>query len=115
MATHVIVGAGPIGSATARLLADDGHEVRVVTRRGAGPAHERIQRISADATDVGRLADLCAGATVLYNCANPPYHRWRTDWPPLAEATAPSGREVRRGSGDDEQPVRVRRGEWSDA
>ena len=37
MATHVIVGAGPIGSATARLLADDGHEVRVVTRGGAGP------------------------------------------------------------------------------
>jgi nucleoside-diphosphate-sugar epimerase len=86
MATHVIVGAGPIGSATARLLADDGHEVRAVTRGGAGPAHEQIQRISADATDVGRLADLCAGATVLYNCANPPYHRWRTDWPPLAEA-----------------------------
>ena len=86
MATHVIVGAGPIGSATARLLADEGHEVRVVTRGGAGPEHERIQRISADATDVARLAHLCAGATVLYNCANPPYHRWRKDWPPLAAA-----------------------------
>ncbi len=86
MATHVIVGAGPIGSATARLLADNGHEVRVVTRSGAGPEHERIQRISADASDVARLADLSAGATVLYNCANPPYHRWRTDWPPLASA-----------------------------
>ncbi len=86
MATHVIVGAGPIGSATARLLADNGHEVRVVTRSGAGPEHERIQRVSADASDVARLADLSAGAAVLYNCANPPYHRWRTDWPPLASA-----------------------------
>ncbi len=24
------------------------------------------------------------GAVALYNCANPPYHRWPTDWPPLA-------------------------------
>jgi nucleoside-diphosphate-sugar epimerase len=23
---------------------------------------------------------------VIYNCANPPYHRWRQDWPPLAAA-----------------------------
>ena len=23
---------------------------------------------------------------MLYNCANPPYHRWATDWPPLASA-----------------------------
>ena len=86
MSIHVIVGAGPIGSATARLLADDGHEVRVLTRSGTGPAHERIKPISADATDDRRVADICAGATVLYNCANPPYHRWRTDWPPLAAA-----------------------------
>ena len=34
MGRHVIIGAGPIGSGTARRLADDGHEVRLVTRRG---------------------------------------------------------------------------------
>jgi nucleoside-diphosphate-sugar epimerase len=83
---HVIVGAGPVGSATAKLLAERGEQVRVVTRSGGGPAHPQIERVAADATDAGRLSALADGATALYNCANPQYHRWLTDWPPLADA-----------------------------
>jgi nucleoside-diphosphate-sugar epimerase len=86
MSLHVIVGAGAVGSATARLLADRGEQVRVVSRRGSGPEHPAIERVAADATDAGRLAALATGATALYNCANPLYHRWLTDWPPLASA-----------------------------
>ena len=86
MSLHVIVGAGPVGTATARLLAERGEVVRVVTRRGTGPEHAAIERIAADATDAARLGALAAGAVALYNCANPLYHRWLTDWPPLASA-----------------------------
>ncbi|WP_262012535.1 NAD-dependent epimerase/dehydratase family protein [Micromonospora sp. Mcm103] len=86
MALHVIVGAGPVGTATARLLAERGERVRVVTRRGTGPEHQAIERVAADAADADRLAALTEGAAALYNCANPEYHRWRTDWPPLAAA-----------------------------
>ncbi|MEU6009717.1 NAD-dependent epimerase/dehydratase family protein [Streptomyces sp. NPDC047453] len=86
MSLHVIVGAGPVGSATARLLADQGEQVRVVTRRGTGPDHPAVERVAADATDASALGRLCAGATVLYNCAGPPYHRWPVEWPPLAAA-----------------------------
>lgn len=86
MALHVIVGAGAVGSATARLLADRGEQVRVVTRRGGGPEHPGVERIAADATDADRLGDLAAGAVALYNCASPLYHRWLADWPPLAAA-----------------------------
>ena len=86
MALHVIVGAGPVGTATARLLAERGERVRVVTRRGAGPEHPAVERVAADAADADRLATLAEGATALYNCANPAYHRWPTDWPPLAAA-----------------------------
>ncbi|MFG1655124.1 NAD-dependent epimerase/dehydratase family protein [Micromonospora chersina] len=86
MALHVIVGAGPVGTATARLLAERGERVRVVTRRGTGPAHPAIERIAADAADAERLTALTEGATALYNCANPAYHRWPLDWPPLAAA-----------------------------
>src|SRR6478735_851436 len=86
MSLHVIVGAGPVGTATARLLAERGELVRVVTRRGTGPEHAAIERIAADATDAARLSALAAGAVALYNCANPLYHRWLTDWPPLAAA-----------------------------
>lgn len=86
MSLHVIVGAGPVGTATATVLAERGERVRVLTRRGGGPQHPAIERIAADATDADRLAALASGAAALYNCANPPYHQWLTDWPPLATA-----------------------------
>jgi nucleoside-diphosphate-sugar epimerase len=84
MALHVIVGAGPIGTATAEQLIADGHRVRVITRSGSGP--EVVERIAANATDAERLTELTRGAAAIYNCANPPYQRWPTDWPPLATA-----------------------------
>jgi nucleoside-diphosphate-sugar epimerase len=83
---HVIVGAGTIGSTTARLLAEEGEEVRIITRSGGGPEHPAIERVAADASDAGRLCELSKDAVALYNCANPPYHTWPTDWPPLADA-----------------------------
>lgn len=86
MSLHVIVGSGAAGSATARLLASRGEHVRLVTRSGSGPEHPAIERIAADATDSERLGALAEGATALYNCANPEYDRWMTDWPPLASA-----------------------------
>ncbi|MGC1212288.1 MAG: FAD-dependent monooxygenase, partial [Micromonospora sp.] len=54
MALHVIVGAGPVGTATARLLAERGERVRVVTRRGTGPEHPAVERVAADAADADR-------------------------------------------------------------
>lgn len=83
---HVIVGAGPVGSATASLLADRGEQVRVVTRRGTGPERAGVERVAADATDTERLSELTEGAAALYNCASPLYHQWFTDWPPLHRA-----------------------------
>jgi nucleoside-diphosphate-sugar epimerase len=84
--THVIVGSGPVGTTTALLLADLGHRVRVVTRSGSGPTHPNIERVALDATNVAALTKATAGAAAIYNCVNPPYHRWPTDWPPLADA-----------------------------
>lgn len=81
---HVIVGAGATGSATARLLAARGDRVRIITRSGSGPDIANVERIATDATDQARLIELTTGAAALYNCANPQYHRWATDWPPLA-------------------------------
>jgi nucleoside-diphosphate-sugar epimerase len=86
MSLHVIVGAGPVGTGAARLLAERGERVRLVSRRGSGPEHPAIERVAADATQADRLSELAAGAVALYNCANPQYHRWLTDWPPLASS-----------------------------
>ena len=84
MGLHVIVGAGPVGRATAQLLAERGEKVRVVTRRGTEVAG--AEAVAADATDAAALRGLVSGADALYNCANPRYHRWPIDWPPLHEA-----------------------------
>ncbi|RSM49744.1 NAD-dependent epimerase [Actinoplanes sp. ATCC 53533] len=86
MSKHVIVGSGPIGSGVARLLAERGESVRVVTRSGTGPAHPLIERVAADATDADRLTELTHGASALYNCANPKYTQWEALWPPMAAA-----------------------------
>src|SRR6478752_4608393 len=84
MDTHLVVGAGPVGTATARRLLDAGHHVRVVTRSGSGP--EAAERVTADAADAARLSELAGGAVALYNCVNPTYSRWEQDWPPIAAA-----------------------------
>jgi nucleoside-diphosphate-sugar epimerase len=86
MSIHVIVGSGPVGSATALRLAGHGQQTRVITRSGTGPVADGIETIAADATDTERLVTLAKGATALYNCASPPYHRWPQDWPPLASS-----------------------------
>jgi 2-polyprenyl-6-methoxyphenol hydroxylase-like FAD-dependent oxidoreductase len=86
MSKHIVVGAGPIGTATALLLAERGEEVVMVTRSGSGPTHPAVTRTAADASSSARMAELATGAVAIYNCANPAYHRWPTDWPPLAHA-----------------------------
>jgi len=81
---HVIVGAGAVGTATALRLADQGHEVMVVTRSGTGPSHPGIRLRKVDAIDSRSLTEIATGAAAIFNCANPPYNRWVSDWPPLA-------------------------------
>ena len=86
MGTYVIIGAGAIGPAVARQLVNAGHQVRVVSRRGLGPSHPNIELVAADASDAEQLSSVAKGATAIFNCANPAYHRWSTDWPPIATA-----------------------------
>ncbi|MEI8411387.1 MULTISPECIES: NAD-dependent epimerase/dehydratase family protein [unclassified Kribbella] len=95
MSLHVIVGAGPVGSATARLLAARGEQVRLITRSGKGPQPlpgqgrddvGGIECVVGDASDGEGMARLVEGAVALYSCAGPAYHRWSTDWPPIGAA-----------------------------
>ena len=84
MGLHVIVGAGPVGSGAATLLRNRGERVLMVTRRGTGI--DGVETVAADAGDAERLTALAKGADAIYNCANPPYHRWPAEWPPIAAA-----------------------------
>lgn len=86
MPLHVVLGAGPIGSTTALMLAEQGKDVRLITRGGGGPDHPGIERVQADASDPAVLTPLTADAGALYQCASPPYHHWTTEFPPLIES-----------------------------
>ena len=84
--THLVVGAGEVGTAVAVLLAEAGLDVVVVTRSGSGPKHPRVRRVAADASSVAALLAAQPDAAVIYNCVNPPYDRWVELWPPMAQA-----------------------------
>ena len=84
MTTHVVLGAGPVGSAiTSQLL---GHEDEVVlaSRSGSGPEIPGLTRVSVDAANAGALGQVVSGASVIYNALNPSaYHAWALEWPPM--------------------------------
>jgi len=85
MALHVIVGKGPVGTTTAAELVRRGHEVRVLSRSG-GASTAEVEHRTVDATDADALVAASRGAAAIYNAVNPEYHRWATDWPPVAAA-----------------------------
>ena len=84
--THLVVGAGEVGSAVALLLAQAGRPVVIVTRSGSGPSHPLVTKVAADASSVDALLAACPDAVVIYNCVNPPYNKWPELWPPMAQA-----------------------------
>ncbi|GAA1953959.1 NAD-dependent epimerase/dehydratase family protein [Catenulispora subtropica] len=86
MPFHVIVGAGATALATARLLAEEGDRVRLVSRRGASAGHDLIEPVALDATDADALAALSRGAATVVNCAMPAYNTWPQAVPPLFRA-----------------------------
>lgn len=86
MARHLVLGAGPVGRATAEALQRAGEDVVVASRSGR-PAGERVRTMALDATDADAVTAAADGATAIHNCLNPAhYHRWPQEWPPMATA-----------------------------
>jgi nucleoside-diphosphate-sugar epimerase len=86
----LVLGAGPVGSTVARAFLDRGQDVTVGTRSGtAMPGTTAIRLDASDADAVAHAADGCSTIVV---CTNPPYHRWRTDWPPIVDAVLRAAR-----------------------
>jgi nucleoside-diphosphate-sugar epimerase len=79
---HVVVGAGPLGRAVAAELVRLGNPVRLVSRGGS--AH--VEGATSVAADVLNDAGYAEGAAVVYQCAQPPYHRWLREFPALQRA-----------------------------
>jgi nucleoside-diphosphate-sugar epimerase len=94
MSAYVVVGAGPVGRETARLLAEEADDV-VLTSRNAGSIQAgSVRTVSADATDAAQLAKISKGADVIFMCAMAPYHRWPTEFFPILDGTVKAAEKV---------------------
>lgn len=86
MGRHLILGAGPVGRATAIELTRRGEDVLVASRSGRS-AGDGIAVTALDAADAEALSRAAEGMAAVHNCLNPPhYHRWPQEWPPMAAA-----------------------------
>ena len=80
---HVVFGAGPVGTTVVDELVRKGRRVRVVNRSGKAHVPEGVEVIRGDATDPAFTRKVSAGASVVYNALNPPYHLWPELFPKL--------------------------------
>ncbi len=84
---HVVLGAsGGTGGAVVRELVSHGRRVRAVNRSGRAVVPAGVEVLKADAADPERMRQVCRGATVVYNCVNPPFTRWTETFPPIMQA-----------------------------
>jgi nucleoside-diphosphate-sugar epimerase len=94
MALFVVIGAGPVGRETARILAVEGNEVRLVSRSGTATDDNGVSSVALDAGDGQGLARISAGAEAMFMCAMAPYTRWPTDFPPIMDGVATAAESV---------------------
>ncbi|HXJ24081.1 MAG TPA: NAD-dependent epimerase/dehydratase family protein [Streptosporangiaceae bacterium] len=80
-ATHVVLGAGPVGRSVAAALANRGVTPAVVTR--SGTAVPGAASAVADISDPAQAAAAVAGAQVVFQCTSPAYHQWPAKFPAL--------------------------------
>lgn len=82
---HVIFGSGPLGQAVMRELVQRGKPVRVVNRSGKAPQNlpAGVQVMAGDAYNLDFTRRACQEASVVYQCAQPPYDEWTEKFPPL--------------------------------
>ena len=97
---NVIFGAGPLAQATMRALLQRGQIVKMVNRSGKRPADApaSVEIVTGDAYSTDFTRAVTKGAAVVYQCAQPEYHKWVTEFPPLQsailEGTAANGAKL---------------------
>jgi nucleoside-diphosphate-sugar epimerase len=81
---HVIFGTGSLGRHTALELLRLGHRVRLVNRSGRiADLPSGAELVAGDANDLETARRLTTDASVVYQCAQPAYHRWAQEFPAL--------------------------------
>ncbi|BCW37826.1 NAD-dependent epimerase [Arthrobacter sp. StoSoilA2] len=81
---YVVTGAGPVGWTIAEQLAEQGEDVRILTRSGSGPDHPLIERMRVDASDPKQTGQALNGAAAVFHCIHGSAYRaaaWAAELP----------------------------------
>ena len=93
-ARHVVFGSGAIGLAVLDALRRRGETVRLVNRSGRAPVGVDVEVVRGDAADPAFATAATAGASVVYQCLNPPYDQWPTQFPGLQAGVLAAARSA---------------------
>jgi nucleoside-diphosphate-sugar epimerase len=82
---HVVFGTGPLAQSVVRALIKRGHLIRMVNRSSTRPAGvpDQVEVVAGDAFDVAFTRFVTQGAVAVYQCAQPAYQDWVTQFPRL--------------------------------
>jgi nucleoside-diphosphate-sugar epimerase len=82
---QVIFGTGPLGMSVMRALNQEGFKVKMVNRSGKAPQSlpPSVEIVGGDAYNLDFTRSVCAGTSVVYQCAQPRYWEWPEKFPPL--------------------------------
>ncbi len=82
---HVVLGTGPLGRSVLNELRRREEPVRMVNSTGRSTWADNVKVDRADLMELDQAIAAIRGATVVYQCAQPPYHQWEGRFERLQE------------------------------
>ena len=83
--THLVLGAGAVGTTIARILANEGEKVLLASRHGIDPGIPGVGAVRVDATRPDEVRAAAAGSRTAYFAVQPAYTDWPAGFPPLVD------------------------------
>lgn len=85
---YVIFGTGPLAQAVMRALLKRGQRVKMVNRSGkrSMDVPVEVEIVAGDAYSTDFTRSVSKNAAVVFQCAQPEYHKWVKEFPPLQAA-----------------------------
>jgi len=82
---NLILGTGPLGMSVMRELLAQGESVKMVSFNGTASVPKGVSLEKADLMDIDQAKRIMKGAKVIFQCSQPPYHKWSEQFMPYQD------------------------------